>query len=82
MKTKKNTIEGQPETRGRKSTSAYPWETLDCGKTFYWAEPWSEAETKTVNNHMQYYGKKLSRKFSQRKIQEGTQAKIKIWRDA
>lgn len=72
----------KPETRGRKSQTAYPWDTIAVEGTFYWSEPYSEDESQKCRSLIQYYQDKLDRRFSMRTIEEEGEKKIKVWRDA
>jgi hypothetical protein len=87
MKTDKTDSASLPETRGRKSQSAYPWETMKVNDTFFWGEPWSEEESTKANSRIQYYQnspklKEQGRKFSMRKVETETGTMIKIYRVA
>lgn len=80
MSNQNNNPEPKPETRGKRSSSAYPWSTIAVKGTFYWAEPASESESEKCRSLIQYYQNKLGRKFSMRTIEE--EGRIKVWRDA
>lgn len=67
---------------GRPKTTAYPFEALKINDSFC-AGKFSDDLYAQINNQSYYYGTKLNRKFSVRRIEnENGVFEIKVWRTA